>query len=116
MQPPCRPPRRASHLVFRRIAAPAAARPSRVPDNLAGDFTPAPTGAWYGGYMTFGYLIGFMFEALVIVLVAKLVRDRLLRARGHDVNGLIVGKKAAGAATTQAGYLIGVLLVLMCVV
>jgi uncharacterized membrane protein YjfL (UPF0719 family) len=59
--------------------------------------------------MTIGYLIGFLFEALVIVLVAKLMRDRLLRARGQDVNGLIVGKKAAGAATTQAGYLVGVL-------
>jgi uncharacterized membrane protein YjfL (UPF0719 family) len=59
--------------------------------------------------MSFGHLIGFMFEALVIVLVAKLVRDRLLRGRGQHVNDLIVGKKAAGAATAQAGYLVGVL-------
>ncbi len=60
--------------------------------------------------MTFGYLIGFIIEALVIVVIAKLVRDRLLRGRGHHVNELIVGKRSVGAATTQAGYLIGVLL------
>jgi uncharacterized membrane protein YjfL (UPF0719 family) len=60
--------------------------------------------------MTFGYLLGFMLEALVIVVIAKLVRDRRLRARGQHVTEMIVTKRSAGAATTQAGYLIGVLL------
>jgi uncharacterized membrane protein YjfL (UPF0719 family) len=60
--------------------------------------------------MTFGYLVGFMLEALVIVVIAKVVRDRRLRSRGQHVTEMIVNKRSAGAATTQAGYLIGVLL------
>jgi uncharacterized membrane protein YjfL (UPF0719 family) len=59
--------------------------------------------------MRLDYLLGFMAEALLILIVAKLARDLVLKARGYQVNQLIVTGKSAGAATTQAGYLVGVL-------
>lgn len=55
-------------------------------------------------------LVGLMVEALVILFVAKVVRDRLLKRRGHAVNELVVRQASVGAATAQAGYLIGILL------
>lgn len=60
--------------------------------------------------MRFDFLIGFMIEALAVLIAAKLVRDLLLKRRGYDVNHLVTVKRSVGAATTQAGYLIGVLL------
>lgn len=58
--------------------------------------------------MRFDYLLGLMLEAVAILIVAKLARDRMLKWRGHDVNDLVARKRSLGAATTQAGYLIGV--------
>jgi uncharacterized membrane protein YjfL (UPF0719 family) len=60
--------------------------------------------------MRLDFLIGFMVEALVILIGAKLARDAFLRLRGYHVNQMVVEKKSIGAATSQAGYLIGVLL------
>jgi uncharacterized membrane protein YjfL (UPF0719 family) len=60
--------------------------------------------------MRLDFLLGLMAEALLILLAAKLVRDRLCAARGYRVNALIVEAGSAGAAITQAGYLVGVLL------
>ena len=59
--------------------------------------------------MRLDFLIGFMVEALLILIAAKLVRDAFLKLRGYDVNQMVVQKKSVGAATSQAGYLIGVL-------
>ena len=58
--------------------------------------------------MRFDYLLGFMLEAVAILIVAKLARDRVLKWRGYDVNEMVARKGSVGAATTQAGYLIGV--------
>ena len=60
--------------------------------------------------MRLDFLLGLMVEALVILIVAKLVRDAFLKVRGYDVNQMIVQKKSVGAATSQAGYLVGVLM------
>ena len=60
--------------------------------------------------MNFSHVIGFMVEALAILLAAKLVRDLFLGWRGHNVGEGVARKLSVGAATTQAGYLIGVLL------
>lgn len=60
--------------------------------------------------MRLDFLIGFMIEALLILIAAKLVRDLVLRRQGYHVNQMVVQNKSLGAATTQAGYLIGVLL------
>jgi uncharacterized membrane protein YjfL (UPF0719 family) len=58
--------------------------------------------------MRFDFLVGVMVEAVAILIVAKVARDLLLKLRGYDVNQMVVQKKSVGAATTQAGYLIGV--------
>jgi uncharacterized membrane protein YjfL (UPF0719 family) len=60
--------------------------------------------------MRIDYLIGLMIEAVAILIIAKLARDRVLKARGYEVNELVARKGSVGAATSQAGYLIGVLL------
>jgi uncharacterized membrane protein YjfL (UPF0719 family) len=60
--------------------------------------------------MRFDFLVGFMVETLAILIAAKLVRDLVMRWRGSNVNSLVTEKRSVGAATTQAGYLIGVLL------
>ena len=60
--------------------------------------------------MRLDFLLGIMAEALVILIVAKLVRDRLGALRGYRVNELIVQGGSVAAAVTQAGYLVGVLL------
>ncbi len=60
--------------------------------------------------MRFEFLVGFMIEALLILIVAKLARDVLLKMRGYDVNEMVVRKRSVGAATSQAGYLVGVLM------
>ena len=57
--------------------------------------------------MRFEFLLGLMIEALVILFIAKLARDRMLKQRGYRVNDLIVRQRSLGAAITQAGYLIG---------
>ena len=60
--------------------------------------------------MRLDFLIGFMIEALLILILAKLGRDVFLRLRGTNVNQMVVEKKSVGAAVAQSGYLIGVLL------
>jgi uncharacterized membrane protein YjfL (UPF0719 family) len=60
--------------------------------------------------MRFDFLVGLMVEVLAILIVAKLVRDALLKRRGSDVNELVTRQRSAGTAIAQAGYLIGVLL------
>jgi len=60
--------------------------------------------------MPLHFLLGFMVEVLAIVIVAKLVRDAILKRRGSDVNEQVTRQKSAGAAIAQTGYLIGVLL------
>ena len=60
--------------------------------------------------MRLDFLLGIMAEALLILIAAKLVRDRVWAARGYRVNEAIVTGRSAGAAVTQAGYLVGVLL------
>jgi uncharacterized membrane protein YjfL (UPF0719 family) len=60
--------------------------------------------------MRLDFLLGFMAEALVILIAAKLVRDQICRLRGYQVNEMIVRNGSVAAATTQVGYLIGVLL------
>jgi uncharacterized membrane protein YjfL (UPF0719 family) len=60
--------------------------------------------------MRLDFLIGFIAEALAILILAKLTRDRVLKWRGYDVNDMVARKGSVGAATSQAGYLVGVLL------
>jgi uncharacterized membrane protein YjfL (UPF0719 family) len=60
--------------------------------------------------MRLDLLFGLMAEALVILIVAKLLRDRLLALRGYQVDRSITEGGSLGAAVTQAGYLVGVLL------
>ncbi|HEY0708446.1 MAG TPA: DUF350 domain-containing protein [Polyangia bacterium] len=61
--------------------------------------------------MRLDFLIGFMVEALAILILAKFARDAFLRrSSGENVNQMVVQKRSIGAATSQAGYLIGVLL------
>jgi uncharacterized membrane protein YjfL (UPF0719 family) len=60
--------------------------------------------------MRIDLLLVLMVEALVLVFVAKLARDRLLKRRGYFVNELVVGQRSLGAAVSQAGYLVGILL------
>jgi uncharacterized membrane protein YjfL (UPF0719 family) len=60
--------------------------------------------------MRLDFLIGLMVEATLILIAAKLARDAFLKLRGSNVNQLVVQNKSLGAATSQAGYLIGVLL------
>jgi len=55
-------------------------------------------------------LLGLMVEAMVILLAAKVARDQMLKRRGYLVNDLIVRQRSPGAAISQAGYLIGILL------
>jgi uncharacterized membrane protein YjfL (UPF0719 family) len=59
--------------------------------------------------MRLDFLLGFMAEGLLILIAAKLARDLVLKWRGYDVNKMIVAGKSVGAATTQAGFLVGVL-------
>jgi uncharacterized membrane protein YjfL (UPF0719 family) len=49
-----------------------------------------------------------MVEALALVFIAKIARDRLLKQRGYLVNELVVAKRSTGAAISQVGYLIGI--------
>jgi uncharacterized membrane protein YjfL (UPF0719 family) len=60
--------------------------------------------------MRIDQLLGLMVEALVIVFVAKLLRDQALKSRGYLVNQLVVKERSLGAAISQAGYMIGILL------
>ncbi len=60
--------------------------------------------------MRLDFLLGFMAEALIILILAKLLRDRISAARGEKVDALIAGGGSAGASVAQAGYLVGVLL------
>src|ERR1035437_9770727 len=60
--------------------------------------------------MRIDFLLGLMVEALAIVFVAKVARDQLLKRRGYLVNELVVSQRSLGAAISQAGYLIGILL------
>lgn len=60
--------------------------------------------------MKFHHLAAFIAEAVVILWLAKLGRDLVLKRRGYDVNEMVAQKRSAAAATSQAGYLIGVLL------
>jgi uncharacterized membrane protein YjfL (UPF0719 family) len=60
--------------------------------------------------MRFDFLLGFMIETLAILVVAKVVRDLMLKRRGYQVNEQVAVKRSVGAATTLAGYLIGVVL------
>jgi uncharacterized membrane protein YjfL (UPF0719 family) len=55
-------------------------------------------------------LLGLMVEALVILFVAKLARDQVLKRRGYSVNERVVKQGSLGAAVSQVGYLIGILL------
>jgi len=60
--------------------------------------------------MRIDLLLGLMVEALAILFAAKVARDQLLKRRGYLVNELVVGQRSLGAAVSQAGYLIGILL------
>ncbi len=60
--------------------------------------------------MRFDFLVAFMAEALLLLITAKLARDAVFLSRGYDVNAMVTQKKSVGAAVTQAGYLVGVLL------
>jgi uncharacterized membrane protein YjfL (UPF0719 family) len=60
--------------------------------------------------MRLDFLIGLIVEALLILIAAKLARDGFLKLRGYHVNQMVVEKRSLGAATSQSGYLIGVLL------
>jgi len=60
--------------------------------------------------MRIDLLLGLMVEALAILFAAKLARDQVLKLRGYSVNDLVVSKKSLGAAVSQSGYLIGILL------
>jgi len=56
------------------------------------------------------HIIGFIFEAFAVMLLAKVLRDKVCSLRGYQVNKLITAKDNVAAATEQAGYLLGVLL------
>lgn len=60
--------------------------------------------------MRIDQLLGLMVLALAIVFVAKLARDLMLKARGYLVNQLVVKERSLGAAVSQAGYMVGILL------
>jgi uncharacterized membrane protein YjfL (UPF0719 family) len=60
--------------------------------------------------MRLDFLIGFIVEALLILIGAKLARDGFFKLRGYHVNQMVVQKRSIGAATSQSGYLIGILL------
>lgn len=60
--------------------------------------------------MRFHHLAAFIAEAVVILWLAKIARDLVLKRRGYDVNEMVARKRSAAAATSQAGYLVGVLL------
>jgi uncharacterized membrane protein YjfL (UPF0719 family) len=60
--------------------------------------------------MRIDQLLGLMVEALAIVFAAKLARDWVLKSRGYSVNQLVVKERSLGAAISQAGYLVGILL------
>jgi uncharacterized membrane protein YjfL (UPF0719 family) len=60
--------------------------------------------------MRIDQLLLLMVEAMVIVFVAKLARDQVQKSRGYLVNQLVVKERSAGAAVSQAGYLVGILL------
>jgi uncharacterized membrane protein YjfL (UPF0719 family) len=60
--------------------------------------------------MRLDFLIGLIVEALLILIAAKLARDGFLKLRGYQVNQMVVEKRSLGAATSQSGYLVGVLL------
>lgn len=60
--------------------------------------------------MRIDLLLGLMVEALAILFVAKLARDQLFKRRGYSVNDRVVKQASLGAAVSQAGYLIGILL------
>ena len=47
--------------------------------------------------MRLDFLLGIMAEALLILIAAKLVRDRICALRGHRVNALIVAARARRA-------------------
>jgi uncharacterized membrane protein YjfL (UPF0719 family) len=55
-------------------------------------------------------LLVLMVEALVILFVAKLARDRVLKRNGVSVNERVVKQASLGTAISQVGYLIGILL------
>jgi uncharacterized membrane protein YjfL (UPF0719 family) len=58
--------------------------------------------------MRIDLLVVLMVEALALVFIAKVARDRWLRRRGYFVNALVVGQRSTGAAVSQAGYLVGI--------
>ena len=60
--------------------------------------------------MRIDQLLGLMVLALAIVFAAKLARDQVLKSRGYAVNRLVVQERSLGAAVSQAGYMVGVLL------
>ena len=60
--------------------------------------------------MRIDQLLGLMVEAMIIVFVAKLARDQALKSRGYLVNELVVRRRSLGAAVSQAGYMVGILL------
>jgi uncharacterized membrane protein YjfL (UPF0719 family) len=60
--------------------------------------------------MQIHHLLGLMVEAFVIVFVAKLARDWVLKTRGYSVNRLVVKERSSGAAISQAGFMVGILL------
>lgn len=60
--------------------------------------------------MGLAFLFGLIAEALAILVLAKLLRDRVCAMRGYQVTSSITERGSVGAAVTQAGYLIGVLL------
>ena len=60
--------------------------------------------------MSLVFLFGLMAEALVILILAKLLRDRVCAMRGLQVTRSITEGASTGAAITQAGYMVGVLL------
>jgi uncharacterized membrane protein YjfL (UPF0719 family) len=60
--------------------------------------------------MRLDFLIALAVEALAILILAKLARDLFLKFRGTNVNQMVVERRSIGAATSQAGYLVGVLL------
>jgi uncharacterized membrane protein YjfL (UPF0719 family) len=55
-------------------------------------------------------LFGLILEAFVILFVAKLARDWVLKTRGYLVDKLVVQERSSSAAISQAGYMIGILL------
>jgi uncharacterized membrane protein YjfL (UPF0719 family) len=60
--------------------------------------------------MQIHHLLGLMVEAFVIVFAAKLARDWVLKSRGYAVNQLVVKERSTGAAISQAGFMVGILL------